>query len=427
MASGSETAGADGAGPATIDVTDERYWQQPHRVLREARARHPVARASTGEPIVLRYADVESLASDHRHPSNALAFVESQVDSGPLVDWWRLMLTNLNGPEHRRLRSLVNRAFTPRSAERKRARIRELTREILGRHAEAGRLDVIADFSHELPIRLICETLGVPAEHQEAFSVWSTDLGSALSSVITPELRRAGETAATELSQAVRDLLGERRRAPRDDLLSELIRAADAMEERFSDEDLVVLVINLIFGGHDSSRSMLAVAVALLVEHPDELGRLRDDPGLAESAGDEVLRFEPIVPVLAREAGADLELAGVRIREGETFWLSILSANRDPDRFDAPDRFDVGRSGPHSFSFGWGAHRCLGAAFARVEIQEAIPAFFDFCREVELSGGMPPWVPFANLRRLERLPITFRPAAAARPGPQRSLTSTSSR
>ena len=358
----------------------------------------------------MRYADVERLASDHKNISNALSFVEGQVASGPLVDWWRLMLTNLNGPDHRRLRSLVNRAFTPRSADAKRGRVRSLTRELVGRHLDAGRFDVIDDFSHELPIRLICETLGVPLEHQDAFSVWSTDLGSALSSVLTPELQARGERAAVDLSDAVRDLLVARRRAPTDDLLSDLIRAAGELEDPFSDEDLVVLVINLIFGGHDSSRSMLAVAVALLVMNPTELARLREDPTLCGTAGDEVLRYEPIVPVLARESLEDFEIGGVSIEAGQPFWLSILSANRDPDVIKDPDRFDVTRQGPHSFSFGWGSHRCLGAAFALAEIQEAIPVFFDCLGDVELLIDAPRWVPFANLRRIEALPISFSPA-----------------
>lgn len=405
-----EARRSDGDGPAVVPIEDAAYWQDPHGVLRAARQRHPMAFASTGEPIVLCYADVERLASDHRNISNALDFVERQVDHGPLVDWWRLMLTNLNGPDHRRLRSLVNRAFTPRSADEKRARVRSLTRELVERRFEAGRMDVLEDFSHELPIRLICESLGVPEEHQAAFSVWSTDLGSALSSVLTPELQARGEAAARELSDAVRDLLRARRRAPAADLLSDLIREADRFEQPASDEDLVVLVINLIFGGHDSSRSMLAVAIALLVMHPAELSRLRGDPGLAARAGEEVLRYEPIVPVLARESTERFAVAGIEIAAGQKFWLSILAANRDPEVFVDPDRFDVGRAGPHSFSFGWGAHRCLGAAFAQVEIQEAIPAFFETVREVELLVDTPRWVPFANLRRLEALPIAFVPA-----------------
>jgi cytochrome P450 len=395
--------------PAVVDVTDAAYWQDPHSVLRDAREQHPVAMASTGEAIVLRYADVERLASDHLNRSNALAFVERQVSSGPLVDWWRLMLTNLNGPEHRRLRNLVNKAFTPRSVDAKRARVRELTREILSRHYDAGELDVIADFSHELPIRLICETLGVPEAHHEAFSRWSTDLGSALSTVLTPELQRAGEEAATQLSAASHELLKERRRAPQDDLLSDLIRAADEMEERFTDDDLVVLVINLIFGGHDSSRGMLAVAVALLVSHPEELDRLLREPGLAAKAGEEILRYEPLVPVLARERDEDFEIEGVTIPAGQPFLLSVLSANRDPSAFPDPDRFDIGREGTHSFSFGWGAHRCLGAAFAQAEIQEVLPTFFECCRDVELTAE-PRWVPFANLRRVDAVPIRFKPA-----------------
>ena len=396
--------------PAIIPIEDADYWQDPHSVLRAAREQHPVALASTGEPIILCYADVERLASDHRNISNALDFIERQVDHGPLVDWWRLMLTNLNGPDHRRLRSLVNRAFTPRSADEKRARVRALTREIVERRFDAGRMDVLEDFSHELPIRLICEALGVPAEHQAAFSRWSTDLGSALSSVLTPDLQARGETAARDLSDAVRDLLLARRRAPADDLLSDLIREAGRLDERFSDEDLVVLVINLIFGGHDSSRSMLAVAIALLLMHPEEQWRLRADPGLVARAGEEILRFEPIVPVLARESTERFEVAGFEIEAGQKFWLSILASNRDPLVFVDPDRFDVGRAGPHSFSFGWGAHRCLGAAFAQVEIQEAIPAFFEAMRNVELLVDEPRWVPFANLRRIEALPIAFEPA-----------------
>lgn len=399
-----------GLEPAVIDMADPAYWQDPHRFMREARERYPVALAATGEPIVLRYADIERLASDHRVGSNALAFVERSVDSGPLVAWWRRMLTNVNGTEHRRLRGLVSRAFTPRSVDAKRPRMRELTREILARHRDTGELDVLHDFSHELPIRLICELLGVPPEYHDAFSHWSTSLGSALSSVLTPELREAGEEAVTGMSGAIADLLGRRRASPQDDLLSALLAAAEELEEEFTEEDLVVLVINLVFGGHDTSRAMLAVGVALLCSHPEELARLLRDPTLASRAGDEVLRCEPLVQVMSRECPEALEVAGVPLPAGEPFMLAIIAANRDPEVFESPDRFDVTRSGPHSFSLGWGAHRCLGAALARAEFEEVVPEFFDRCRNVELLVDRPEWVPFANLRRIERLPVRFEPA-----------------
>ena len=395
-------------------MADTAFWQDPHSAMREARQHAPVAVTATGEAIVLGYADVERLASDPRTRSNARDIVERHVDTGPLVEWWRRMLTNLNGPEHLRLRALVSRAFTPRSVDAARPRMRELSREILARHFEAGSLDVLHDFAHELPIRLMCELLGVPDEHHADFSHWSTSLGDALSSVPTPKLIREGEGAVAGMGKAVQQLLDERRRRPRNDLLSALLLEADGFETPVEDDALVVLVINLIFGGHDTSRSMLAIAVALLVSHPAELRRLLEQPSLAARAGDEVLRYEPLVPVMAREAREDLEVAGWRIPAGDTFLLSIVAANRDPAVFPAPDRFDIGRDDPHSFSFGWSAHRCLGAALARAEIQEVIPEFFACCRDVELLVDEPRWVPFANLRRIESLPVRFEPCATAK-------------
>ena len=407
-ATSSTSAGAFGE-PAIVDVTDAAYWQDPHPILRAARARHPVAFASTGEPILLRYADVESLAADPRTISNALAIVERNVRDGPLVEWWRRMLTNLNGRPHTRLRGLVSRAFTPRSVERKRPRIRALTREILARHAESGEMDVLHDFAHELPIRLICEMLGVPEAYHDDFSRWSVDLGAALAVVLTPELQAAGEAAATNMNRVVLELLAERRAAPKDDLLSALIRAADELEERFDDEDILVLVINIIFGGHDSSRSMLAVGIAILLQHPQQLARLRADLSLIRRATEEVLRYEPLIPVMARESREDFEIAGVTIPAGQPYMLSILSANRDERVFEAPDTLDVTRERARSFSFGWGAHFCLGSNLARAEFQEVIPEFFACCRDVEMLIDVPKWVPFANLRRIEALPIRFAP------------------
>ncbi|MCH2169205.1 cytochrome P450 [Myxococcota bacterium] len=401
------TAWAENSELSVIDVTDASYWQDPHSILREARRRHPMAVASTGEPVVLRYADLERLASEPLVESNALAFIERYVESGPLVDWWRLMLTNLNGPGHTRLRGLVSRAFTPRTVDAQRNHIRTMTRELVMRRADHGEMDILQDLAHELPIRLICEILGVPPEHHADFSRWSTQLGQALSSVMTPEIREAGERAATNLSGDVLDLLRQRRRAPRDDLLSALIRTSDEMDDRFSDQDLLVLVINLIFGGHDSSRSMLTVAIALLLQNPDQLQRLIEKPSLAQSAGEEVLRCEPIVPVLSRECSKDLVVADITLPAGQPFFLSILAANRDPEVFANPDLFDISRSGPRSFSFGWGVHHCLGAALARAEIQEVIPTFFAMFREVDLMIETPRWVPFANLRRIESLPVRF--------------------
>ncbi len=395
------------AGPAILDLADPALWQDLHAPLRAARERHPVALGSAGERFVLRYADVEALSSDPRMVSNALPILTRHgVVSGPLFDWWRRMMTNQNGPEHLRLRSLVSRAFTPRRIESKRPRVRELARELVGAHVAVGEIDLVQDLADPLPIRLMCEILGVESEAHPDFARWSTDLGRALTQVLTPEAQRAGEEAATGLGGAIAGLIAARRASPRDDLLSALLAASAQGTERFDDDDLVTLVINLLFGGHDTSRSMLSIGMALLLQHPEELARLRGDPSLAASAGEEILRCEPPIAVLAREPVQDIELGGVVLPKGEMVLLSILSANRDPAVFPDPDRFDVGREGPRSFSFGWGPHHCLGAALARAEIQEALPALlrdFDF----ELVET-PRWVPFVAIRRLESVRVRLR-------------------
>jgi len=398
-----------GTGPALLDLADPAIWQDLHAPLGLARERHPVALTTGGERLVLRYSDVEALANDPRIVSNAVPIVTRHgVRGGPLLEWWRRMLTNQNGPEHLRLRALVSRAFTPRRVEAQRPRVRELARGLVRDGLDrGGEIDLVDDVFHVLPIVLMCEILGVDAEGHPDFARWSTDLGRALTQVMTPETLRAGDEAATRLGAAVRELLAERRARPGDDLLSALVAAAEQEPGRFAEEDLVTLVINLLFGGHDTSRSMLSIGMALLLEHPSELARLRAEPSLAASAGEEILRCEPPIAVLAREPIEDIELAGVVLPKGEMLLLSVLSANRDPRVFADPDRFDVARRSPRAFHFGWGPHVCLGAALARAEVQEAIPALvaaFDF----ELLEA-PRWVPFAAIRRLERVRVRVRP------------------
>jgi cytochrome P450 len=398
-----EHAGKTGE-PAVLDLADASLWQDLHAPLRAARARHPVAFSTGGERLVLRHADVEALASDPRLVSNAVPILTRHgIESGPLLAWWRRMLTNQNGPEHLRLRSLVSRAFTPRRVESQRPRIRERARGLVRERLAAGELDLVADLAHVLPIELMCELLGVGAADRPGFARWSTDLGRALTQVMTPEALRAGEAAALGLGAAVAGLLRERRAWPRDDLLSALLAAAAQGPGRFDEADLVTLVINLLFGGHDTSRSMLSIGMALLLQHPDELARLRRDPALAAAAGEEILRFEPPIAVLARQPLEDVELGGVVLPAGEMVLLSILAANRDPEVFADPDRFDVGRRGPRSLSFGWGPHHCLGAALARAEIQEALPALLD-AFDFELVEA-PRWVPFVAIRRLDAVRV----------------------
>ncbi|MEZ4282951.1 MAG: cytochrome P450 [Myxococcota bacterium] len=389
-----------------IDMADPAYWQDPHAVLRAARAEGDVAWTATGDAIVLRYDEVDRLARDPRVISNALPMLEQVgVVSGPLHAWWSRMLTNRNGAFHDDLRRLVSRAFTPRSIDAQRPKIREQVRAMLLAGAERGELDVVADLADPLPIWMMCDLLGIDAADHATFAGWSTDLGDALASVMTPERRSRAEHALVGFDERIRALFAERRRQPREDLVSRLLSEAKQAGPAFDDTELVTLVINLIFGGHDTSRSVLTSAFALLTAHPGELEKLRREPGRAPAATEEILRMEAPVAVLGREPTETVETRGTKLEAGKMFFLSVLAANRDPAVFAEPDRFDIDREPKRSFSFGWGSHFCLGAALARAEVQETLRGIACDTKAIERVGPPPAQVPFVSIRRLESFRI----------------------
>lgn len=387
-------------------MADPAYWQDPHAVLRAARAEGDVAWTATGDAIVLRYDEVDRLARDPRVISNALPMLEQVgVVSGPLHAWWSRMLTNRNGAFHDDLRRLVSRAFTPRSIDAQRPKIREQVRAMLLAGAERGELDVVADLADPLPIWMMCDLLGIDAADHATFAGWSTDLGDALASVMTPERRSRAEHALVGFDERIRALFAERRRQPREDLVSRLLAEAKQAGPAFDDTELVTLVINLIFGGHDTSRSVLTSAFALLTAHPGELEKLRREPGRAPAATEEILRMEAPVAVLGREPTETVETRGTKLEAGKMFFLSVLAANRDPAVFAEPDRFDIDREPKRSFSFGWGSHFCLGAALARAEVQETLRGIACDTKAIERVGPPPAQVPFVSIRRLESFRI----------------------
>lgn len=389
-----------------IDMADPDYWQDPHTVLRAARSQGDVAWTATGDAIVLRYDEVDRLARDPRVLSNALPMLEQVgVVSGPLHAWWSRMLTNRNGAFHDDLRRLVSRAFTPRSIDALRAKIRERVRAMLLAGAERGELDVVADLADPLPIWMMCDLLGIDAADHATFAGWSTDLGDALASVMTPERRSRAEQALVGFDERIRALFAERRRQPREDLVSRLLAEAKQAGGAFDDTELVTLVINLIFGGHDTSRSVLTSAIALLTAHPGELEKLRREPERAPAATEEILRMEAPVAVLGREPTETVETRGTKLEAGKMFFLSVLAANRDPAVFAEPDRFDIDREPKRSFSFGWGSHFCLGAALARAEVQETLRGIACDTKAIERIGPAPRQVPFVSIRRLESFRI----------------------
>jgi cytochrome P450 len=394
------------AQPAVVDLGDPAFWQHPHPVMAAAREAGPVAFTQTGMPMIVRYAELERILRSPLWETQAMELLSQHgINDGPLYEWWRLAMFNTNGAEHSRLRTLVAKAFTPKSVEELRPVVATLTNEILDRHVEVGSMEIVEDLAHELPIRVLVALLGVPDSDHELFDRWTTDLGYMFSEVMTPELHDAALGAVNGLNSYIEALIADRRAHPRDDLLSSLIAAEEA-GDRLSEEELVAIVINILFGGHDTSKSMFGIAFALLLTHQDQLRLLRGRPDHVPTAIDEVLRYEPPFNAVRRPT-SDIQVGDVTIPAGTLTWMSLLAGNHDPGAFRDPERFDVTRSESRILSFGYGIHYCLGAALARMDAQEAIPIVLDRLPGLELTLDEPRWVPFLSIRRIESLPVTF--------------------
>ncbi|MCH2170676.1 cytochrome P450 [Myxococcota bacterium] len=398
---------------AVVDMSDRAFWDDPYPILNAAREQAAVALTPGGQKLVLRHAEVEAALRDPRMRTLGTGLLHNvKVHDGPLYDWWKLVMFNNDPPEHTRLRGLVGRVFTPRRVEAMRPRIHAIARELLEPHLQWGQFDAVSDFAHRLPSQVTCELLGVPSSLHGFVADRTTELGLVFSAVMPPELRARCEAAVVDLRDCVSELLKQRERRPKEDLLSDLI-AARAEGDRLSAEEQVAMVINLLFAGNDTTRGLISIGIGLLVAHPEALEALRNQPERVEAAVEEVLRFEAPVLGSLRTPSEPLEIDGVACRPGEPINMTFPAANRDPRRYPDPDRFDITRTDSRPLSFGSGLHHCLGAALARAEAAEALKAVAQLCPGLELAGAPPRFEPFASIRRFAELALRFEPVATA--------------
>jgi cytochrome P450 len=311
-------------------------------------------------------------------------------------------------PKHTRMRKLIMKVFTPKLAEDMRPRIQQVTDGLIDRVQTQGKMDLIDDFAFPLPATVICEILGIPTANQEQFRAWIQELvafvggiGPSLANVALPAYH-----SYMKLADYFRDLTIQRRRDPRQDLLSALAAVEDE-GEGLSEQELLGLCVFLFVAGHDTTVQLLGNGMWSLLSNPDQLARLRADPALAETAVEEFLRIESPVQIGTRLPREDLEIREKRIRQGQTVILMQSAANHDPEQFTDPDRLDIARQNNRHLAFGWGIHFCLGAPLARVEGQVAVNTLLRRLPGLRLVRDEPQWRHDINLRALETLPVTF--------------------
>ncbi len=294
----------------------------------------------------------------------------------------------LDPPDHTRLRRLVSKAFTPRTVEKLVPRVQALTDELLDAVAGEETWNLIEHFAHPLPVQVICEMLGIPKADEALFSGWSNLLTQGLDPGVlrSEEDNLRIEAANDELIAYTADLLAQRRSAPADDLISELLAVRDG-EDRLSEDELLKLVVLLLVAGHETTVNLIGNSIVALCRNPDQLDRWQGDPALTTSAVDELLRYDSPVQLGMRVLLEPTELGGVTVPAGDQVLTILGSANRDPAVFADPDRLDLGReNAARNLSFGGGIHHCLGMALARVEGQIALGSVLERYDSIELAA-----------------------------------------
>ncbi|WP_431040802.1 cytochrome P450 [Streptomyces sp. P1-3] len=377
----------------------------PYPLYRELRERAPVHRTPDGLWLISRHADVRALLLDPRATSNPAArpdyrdWAEQHLDGvdGPVARWQRSMFVFMDDPEHRRLRQLFQQAFTPASVQALRPRLEAAAAELM--KAAGTSLEVVSEFALPLTTALIGELVGVP-EEDRADCVRRAELtGRTLAPVVPPTVLEAAADSLAESTAYFLDLVERRRREPRNDLLT-------ALTAVMTPQEVVSSALLLFNAGHETTTALIANAVHVLLEHPDQLDLLRATPSLLTGAVEEVLRFEPSFQFGLKVARAPIELDGTTIPAGAPIVLFGAAANRDPAEFPDPERFLITRKGGRHLAFGMGMHHCLGAPLARMEARIALSALLAAWPSFELGPGAPvrPATP-GSLRTFERLPI----------------------
>ena len=402
------------------DAVDPRFDENPtlpgladpypiFRAVREADPVHWCPGAKLWA--ILRYDDAQAILKDPRLSRQAyLDALEARTGPQAVIAMQRHELVFMDNPRHGELRSLIGDAIGTAAVHRLQATIDAIVEQKLAPLRAKGSGDLIADFLLPLPTSIAAAWLGVPEPDRERITSWIFPLIGGRGVTRDPATTAAANRAANELRAYFTDLMRQRRAAPADDLISGLLAAQKQEPSLLSDDDLFAIIVAVFAGGHTPGVAFMAMTLLALLDFPGELARLRADPALLPTLIEEGLRFTSPTqapnPVAARE---DISIRGKTIRQGEMVTVMLIAANRDPEVFPDPDRFDAGRTPNRHLAFSAGAHYCLGAVMNRLQATSVFPALAQLQDlRLECDRSALEWIPHDRFRVLARLPVAFR-------------------
>ena len=389
-----------------IDIDPDTV--DPHAYLRGIREQAPLARTPMGIVLALRHRHLELVTSDATRQLETETKVMQGITSGPIWDITISGMLFANGEVHRRRRAPVSRTFAFKLMDAMRPKVTALATELVESRLDQGPTDFVNEIAAQIPARIIAEILGIPRSDLPVFMQWIADTAASLG-FIEPSQREQIEKSLVAFNAYVGDLLNQRRANPQDDFLTDYVRAT-ASEGELTEPEIRTQVLGLILAGSDTTRGSLCLTLAHLLQRPEQWRAFCADPdGMKKGVVAEGLRYDPIVSGVPRVALADMEIDGYRVPAGTPIAVSLLSAMRDPDVYADPDIFDITRADHPRWHpiFGGGAHRCVGEALAKAEMEETLAVIARLAPHTELIGGFPHPTPGA-IRQVGAMQVAFK-------------------
>lgn len=400
------------------DLLSDEAVTDPYPLLAALREHDPVHWSTRYRSwFITRYDDVAAALRDDRFSSDRITPYRRAKLEGPdtdprvraafgVLEGWMVFKDQ---PDHKRLRRLLSRAFTPRAVIRMTSTVEEITEALLDAvtRGGTGTVDLIGDFAYPLTASVIADMLGVPREDREQFKDWSDQItGLVFGGMGDATRHTVGAEGMAELTAYLSDLVRAHERQPADDLISAMINARDA-GDTLSHDEVIATGILLLFAGHETTTNVIGSGLLALLQHPAQRALLDARPDMVDAAVEEILRFDGPAKTVARVMGDDVELRGRRLRTGERVFLSPSSANRDPAVFEDPDTLDITRDKSGQLGFGVGMHYCLGAPLARLEASIAIPHALERLPGLRLTDEPLRWHPVLLSRGMQSFPAQF--------------------